>query len=54
MDINIVNTVKMSKNYKVSKSYKEIDKVLKEWRKVKGDLDDFIFYHEDDKILSER
>lgn len=30
------------------------DEQVKQWREVDGDLDDFIFYYEDKKYLSER
>lgn len=28
--------------------------VIKEWRNVKGDLDDFLFFYEENKMLSDR
>ncbi len=53
MEMNTING-KNSTDKNSSSNYNSDNVVVKEWRNVNGDLDDFIFYYEDKKYLSER
>lgn len=53
MEMNTIN-VKNSSDQNSNSTYDDCNMIVKEWRNVNGDLDDFIFYYEDKKYLSER